>query len=429
MQCGKIRPVQNSVSPEIHRNSKKGPPLDEWRAFCFARVAVNDFHPPRMASNHVKFGSVKIEIAPWTHPSGRKYFRGSYYESDGTRRHITRSTLKKAKDAAFEKAQELAKGVIDLAALSPNQIRAIRRMMEADPQLALVDEFLAWKAKSKPEKLLSEAAIEFLAVKQSNRGNSIQNYDTLKKFIDRLSGEFAGRVLSSLTVAELAAFVAGKKSHSQRTRKNNRASLVTFFRWCRANEYLPDETTAAERTEKPIVSGKIPDTYTPEELAILFKTVRRQYLPWLACAAFAGIRTDELYPLDGGEKSPLDWSDFKWDRGIIIVRPETDKNKQRRVVPILPALYRWLYPVMEESGPLVDWKRPPSKGKTRETKILGDAIGGWKRNALRHSFISYRAADVGLAQTAMEAGNSEAEAKKSYNDAKSKAEAVDWFSV
>jgi hypothetical protein len=60
-------------------------------------------------------------------------------------------------------------------------------------------------------------------------------------------------------------------------------------------------------------------------------------------------------------------------------------------------------------------------------KRLGKVIGGWQRNALRHSFISYRAAQVGLGKAALEAGNSETEARRSYNDSKTEAEAGEWF--
>jgi hypothetical protein len=56
-------------------------------------------------------------------------------------------------------------------------------------------------------------------------------------------------------------------------------------------------------------------------------------------------------------------------------------------------------------------------------------IGGWKPNARRHSYISYRAALIGLGRCAMEAGNSEGEAKRSYNDAMSEAEATLYFSI
>jgi predicted RNA-binding protein with PUA-like domain len=64
-----------------------------------------------------------------------------------------------------------------------------------------------------------------------------------------------------------------------------------------------------------------------------------------------------------------------------------------------------------------------------ETTRLGKLVGGWKRNALRHSFISYRAAVVGIAKAAAEAGNSESESRKSYQDAKSLDEGVRWFAV
>lgn len=62
------------------------------------------------------------------------------------------------------------------------------------------------------------------------------------------------------------------------------------------------------------------------------------------------------------------------------------------------------------------------------TTILGEAVGGWKANALRHSFISYRAVQIGLSRTALEAGNSEAEARRSYHDAMTEADALAWFS-
>jgi len=64
-----------------------------------------------------------------------------------------------------------------------------------------------------------------------------------------------------------------------------------------------------------------------------------------------------------------------------------------------------------------------------ETKRLGTLIGGWQQNALRHSFISNRAALVGLGKAAMEAGNSESEAKRSYNDAKTEKDAKEYFAA
>jgi len=385
-----------------------------------------------MAVYTVKSGSVSLVIRPWRHPSGRDYWRFDYYARDGKPRSVTRATLPKAKEAAFTKAQELAKGSIDLAALQPSQIRAINRMIEVDPNLSKVDEFISWLSRAQPKFPTNSAVSEFLALKEANQGNSTQNLRTLRKHLVPFSKAFEDRPLADLSVSDLEGFLTANAKNGNRTRKNIRASLVTFFRWCRSREYLTEAKTVAEKLETPITTYKVPDTYTPEEMVILITHVRQVYLPWLVLGGFSMFRTDEIRPIAGSKKSPLDWSDFKWDRDIIIVRPETAKTKRRRVVPIHPVVRRLLWSVRKESGPVLDADPPTKKGKGKgaesETVRLGKLIGGWRTNALRHSGISYRAAQVGIGQTAMEAGNSEAEVKHSYNDAKGKDEADRWFS-
>ena len=96
----------------------------------------------------------------------------------------------------------------------------------------------------------------------------------------------------------------------------------------------------------------------------------------------------------------------------------------------LPTVLAWLEAARQESGPIgpsLPPHKPAAGGRESETTRLGKFVGGWRRNALRHSFISYRDAIVGLAQTAMEAGNSESEARRSYNDAKGADAAAEWF--
>ena len=379
-----------------------------------------------MASHRVKFGNVTIEVKPWRHPSGRNYFRFRYYDQKGSRQTVTRAELAEAKEQALKVAQQLAKGSVDLNALDPGQIRAIRRMLDADPKLELVEEFLAWKAREYPDKLVSEAVEAFLATKDANKGRSIQNLRTLRRDLKPLADIHAGQNLREITIENIESIV-NKAGHGSRTRRNRRASIVTFFRWCRERGWLPEGKTAAEKAETPIVSDRIPETYSPDEMGKMLAEVRPQFLPWLVLSAFAGIRREEIYPLAGGTKSPLDWADIKWDRNIIEIRPETAKTKRRRIVPILPVLRDWLYHHRQDLGPVgLKGQIPHKEG---ETGRLGALVGGWRKNALRHSFISYRAAMVGLAQTAMEAGNSEAEARRSYNDAKGKDEATEYFGL
>lgn len=375
-----------------------------------------------MATHKVKFQSVTLEILPWKHPSGRDYWRSTFYEN-GKRKTITRATLEDAKRDCLSKAIELARGTIDLNALGMEQIARIRRMLDADQSLSFVDEFLVWHGKRKPVKALSEAREEFLAAKKANQGRSSHNVENLTRHLAKLPN----MNLADITPADLPPIPGAARS-----RANRQAAWVTFFRWCQKREYLPHgEPTAPERLDRPILTRSIPATYTPAELEILFRNVSADYLPWLACAAFAGLRTEEVHPDPKSGKDGVRWEDFQWSRRVLIIRPEVAKTGHRRVVPILPSLRAVLWPVRGSGriGKTLPPHTPQKGGKQAETSRLGGFVGGWKRNALRHSWISYRAAEVGLAQTAMEAGNSESEARASYNDAKSKAEAKRWFSV
>jgi integrase len=366
----------------------------------------------------VKYRSVTINIHPWKHPSGREYWR--FKAGD---KQITRATLDKAKDEARRHAVATYRGALDLEACTPAQIAAMKRMIEADPSCKIVDDYLVWLSRRSPRKNSREAVAEFLAEKQENRGLSHHNVATLKR---HLAG-IPDKMLCDIAANDLPALKG-----AARTRKNTRAAWVTFFKWCVEREYLPHgEKTVAERVGKPIVTRGIPATWTPDELRILLKNVSPKYLPWLALAAFAGVRTEEVCPERGSDKSPLAWEDIHWDRGVIIVRPETAKTKQRRVIPICVALRALLRHIAGTGpiGPHLPPSCPRCGGEEAETTRLGQLVGGWKRNALRHSFLSYRATIIGLAQTSMEAGNSESEARRSYNDAKTKDDGEAWFAV
>ena len=370
-------------------------------------------------SHIVRYKTVSITVFPVRIPSGAIYWRFSH-----SKKAVTRSTLARAKEAALKVCEDTYLGAGRVGQLDGVVADRVRRMLAVDPQLLLVDEFILWHSKMRPRKSCHEARKEFLAVKKANAGNSPHNLLTLTRHLS---------VLPDLDLCDFTPNNLPPLIGSPRSRYNRRAAWITFFIWCRENGHLEDgKKTAPELAEKPIVTGKIPTTWTPAEMEILLANVAPQHRAWLACAAFAGIRMEELCPTTGSKKSPVDWSDFDWQRKIIVIRPETDKNGRKRVIPILPALERALNGHTSEAGQVgnkLSPAQPERTGKPSECKRLGSFVGGWKRNALRHSFISYRAADVGISQAASEAGNSESEARKSYQDAKSKAEALEWFAV
>jgi integrase len=374
----------------------------------------------------IRHRSVSITIYPLTNRPG--YWQFQFRDTDGKTRKITRSTVEDAREAARQTAKRIQSGTTRLDDLTPDQLRIVARLLAVNPSLAEVDEFLAWRHRARPVTPTGDVVAAFLAAKTSAAGRSPHNVRTLTRHLSLLDG-LAARPLSEITAADLAPLLPVEH---QRTTRNVRASWVTLWRWARRNGHIPDDSsaTAPERLERPAIERPIPSTWEPAELRVLLRETSPKYRPWLALAAFAGIRTEEVCPDQHGTKSPLDWSDFHWDRMLIIVRPETAKMKHRRVVPILPALAAWLEPFSAESGPVgpsLPPHQPAAGGRESETTRLGKFVGGWKRNALRHSFISYRAAIVGLAQTAMEAGNSESEARRSYNDAKGADTAAEWF--
>ncbi len=70
----------------------------------------------------------------------------------------------------------------------------------------------------------------------------------------------------------------------------------------------------------------------------------------------------------------------------------------------------------------------PPGAKTAQTE--GWAAFAWKHNALRHSFISYRVADIqNVAQVALEAGNSPQMIFQHYRELVRPAAAKEWFAI
>jgi integrase len=191
--------------------------------------------------------------------------------------------------------------------------------------------------------------------------------------------------------------------------------------------YLPDRTTEAEKVEPiELVPGQV-SIIAPDQMRTLLANVRPEYLPWLCVAAFAGIRSEEIAPDPTSKKSPLMWDDFDWKHKVIVVRAETAKTKHEREVPISANLAKWLAPWRHAKGPVIGDAAQPSK---RETARLGVSIGGWKHNALRDSYCSYRARITqNVPQVSYEMGNSIAMVKRSYHRRQPIRAARAWFNI
>jgi integrase len=238
----------------------------------------------------------------------------------------------------------------------------------------------------------------------------------LKKFTERIPGK-----ISDVTVADINQFLINLKNVGPVTRNTFRRNLVTMFGFAKKQGYLhPDRKTAPEMSESFKVPTKKVEIFTPEEMEKLLLTANARILPLIAIGGFAGFRSAEILRLD--------WEDIKWDRSHIELAGNKAKTNARRIVPLTENLKAWLAPWRGESGPIITVT--DYSGPLGTTAIKAGIPGGWRQNALRHSFISYRVAETGdVARTSLEAGNSPKVVFRNYREVVDEEAAKEWFSI
>jgi integrase len=123
---------------------------------------------------------------------------------------------------------------------------------------------------------------------------------------------------------------------------------------------------------------------------------------------------------------------------VIVQQGKVKKRGQsRRIVPMTDNLKAWLEDHKKESGAVWPYSKPYLYEALRELAPKAEAVLKesdpkakleWKPNALRHSFISYRVADVkNVPQVALEAGNSPQMIFNNYRELVTDADARAWW--
>ena len=224
---------------------------------------------------------------------------------------------------------------------------------------------------------LGEAADLFVASREA-----AQVSDTyvkgLRCYFKTLNQQFGACLIADVTTQQLDRVLQSMKLGVV-TKNNVRRTLVTLFKWSRDQGYLQqDRKTVAERTMTFTEPGTAPAIFTPEELTRIIAVCPEKLLPHIVIGAFAGIRSAEI--------ARLEWADVLWEQGYIEIKAAKAKTKARRLVPLLPNLRAWLEPYRERVGLVCHLPNTPVR-----LNYLGDKAGfGWRQNALRHSFASYR---------------------------------------
>jgi integrase len=266
---------------------------------------------------------------------------------------------------------------------------------------------------------ITQTADEFV---ESRRGSGVSDIyvrnckASLKRFTDCVQGN-----ITDVTVADINRFLKGLKGLGPVSRNGIRRNIVTMFGFAKRNGYLhPDRKTAAEQSESFKQEETEIEIFTPEEMERMLLAAHARILPLMAIGAFAGIRSAEIHRLD--------WEDIKWDRGHIEIAGKKAKTAARRLVPLPENLKAWLTPWRGETGKIISIT--DYAGALSDTAVKAKIPGGWRQNALRHSFISYRVAETGdVARTSLEAGNSPKMIFRHYREIVDDEAAKAWFSI
>ena len=201
------------------------------------------------------------------------------------------------------------------------------------------------------------------------------------------------------------------------TRNNYRTILRTLFEYAVSRGYVK-ENVVAKLAKAKVVRGA-PEIFTPFQMQAILEKAPRDFIPYLAIGAFAGLRSAEI--------ERLDWSEIDLAEKLIHIKAENSKSAQRRLVLISKNLLAWLAPYSGMEGSVAD----PERVRVARAKTCEAAKIIWPANVLRHSFASYHLAYYrNSATTAAELGHtSPAMLYKHYRELVKPDAAAQWWEL
>ena len=279
-----------------------------------------------------------------------------------------------------------------------------------------------------------------------------------------------------------------------RSKNNTRATIGAFFKFCKEQGWLARDHEGIELVPKfkePVTEITI---FTPWEVTQFLNKAREEMVPFLSIGAFAGLRSAEIERLDWNEVHLADkFIEVKAQKAKTAARrivPISDnlatwlKDRVKTSGPVVPydnvnKQIAWLEEDVDEALAMAVLKKAAAKagkddwtpevlleyhrkcckaaraedalkdGKTKRSHtepeqpkarpghaFLPDGTPvkyqpcPWKKNALRHSYISYRVAEVqDVPKVALEAGNSGQMIFQHYRELVQAKDAKEWFSI
>jgi integrase len=392
----------------------------------------------------VSVGNVRVKIYQRTRPTlngkSRAVFEVSDYTS-GARclRSFTHRT--DARNEAVRIARQLASGDATAASMLNSEAASFGRGVEllkptgaslemacatfakcfeilgSDALTEAAKFYARHRADQVTRKRVADVVVELVAAKEARRKSASYVRD-LRIRLTRFAEAFAVDI-SSVTTSDVQKFLDRLKLAPQSV-KNYRRVLYTLFQFAEARNYVFKGGNPVTDTETISAVGGDIQIFTPDEVAALLKAATPDFLPLVAIGGFAGLRA--------AEAQRIEWSNIDLAGGFIHIGGDKAKTKSRRLVPVQPNLAAWLATYAQHSGKI--WNGTANDLYEARTACVKTAGVKWKTNGLRHSYASYRLADIqNAAQVALEMGNSPDMVFRHYREIVKPPAAKAWFAV
>jgi integrase len=277
------------------------------------------------------------------------------------------------------------------------------------------DHYLAHLAMVSRSCTVQALIVGFMAAKTQD-GASERYLKDLRNRLGIFQQDFGAANVGEILPNQIDDWLRSLKGAAQ-TRNNYRTILRTLFEYAVSRGYVK-ENAVAKLAKAKVVRGA-PEIFTPAQMQTVLEKAPRDFIPYLAIGAFAGLRSAEI--------ERLDWSEINLTEKFIDIKAEKSKSAQRRLVVISKNLLAWLAPYSRKEGPVAD----PERVRVARDKTCEAAKIVWPANVLRHSFASYHLAyHRNAAATAAELGHtSPAMLYKHYRELVKPDAAAQWWNV
>jgi integrase len=245
---------------------------------------------------------------------------------------------------------------------------------------------------------------------------------------------FGDRYLDEVSADDLvewrAGFLKGKSKASKRNANNYLAAVRALFKGARDRGHLPEgrETAADKVRAFKKVKGEILIFEVDQVARMLAELPENpKHAVYFLLSVFMPFRPSDLIGVKG-ERAGLTWEAFRWDECLVDLPPSIAGKGRGRMMEIPPVLAEWLLRYRRDGGQVA--RTDSNHWCSRHYRECFPGLV-WQSDVLRHTAISHLLARTRneIGWVADQAGNSEAEIRRTYRVPRTEADGRLFFEL